>query len=111
MDGAANMAGKYRGAAAIIRAQLPKAIYIHCSNHVVNLSISKASQVAVVKQTLSVINEVTWFLKPRHDIVKHFIRLYLPNSRWESCITFCETRWVERHDCLIRFKVFHFSFE
>ena len=39
-DGADNMSGKYRGAAAIIQHDYPKALYVHCVSHVLNLCCS-----------------------------------------------------------------------
>ncbi|XP_069482144.1 zinc finger MYM-type protein 1-like [Ambystoma mexicanum] len=43
-DGAANMAGKYHGAQAIIRQQQPLALYVHCGAHCTNLVIQAAAQ-------------------------------------------------------------------
>jgi hypothetical protein len=41
-DGAANMAGKYNGAQAIIKQQQPLAHYVHCTAHCVNLITRQA---------------------------------------------------------------------
>ena len=41
-DGAANMAGKYNGAQAIIKQQQPLAHYVHCTAHCVNLITQQA---------------------------------------------------------------------
>ena len=38
-DGAGNMSGPCNGAAAIVRRQYPKAIYTHCMDHRLNLSV------------------------------------------------------------------------
>ena len=38
-DGAGNMAGKCRGAAACIQSACPKAVYIHCAAHTLNLCV------------------------------------------------------------------------
>ncbi len=41
-DGAGAMAGKNRGVAATIMSAYPKAVYTHCSSHVLNLCIACA---------------------------------------------------------------------
>ena len=38
-DGAGNMAGKIKGAATRIRNEYPKAVYVHCTAHVLNLCV------------------------------------------------------------------------
>ena len=38
-DGAANMSGASRGAAALIREQCPLALYLHCVSHCLNLAV------------------------------------------------------------------------
>lgn len=44
-DGAANMAGKFNGAQTIIRSKHPKALYVHCAAHSLNLAISSACNI------------------------------------------------------------------
>ena len=41
-DGASNMSGSVRGASAIIKAAYPKALYVHCRSHCLNLVLMKA---------------------------------------------------------------------
>ena len=43
-DGAANMSGATRGAAALIREQCPLALYLHCVSHCLNLAVVKSLQ-------------------------------------------------------------------
>ena len=40
-DGAGNMAGRYNGAAALIRSEFPLAIYTHCASHWLNLCVAE----------------------------------------------------------------------
>ena len=40
-DGASNMSGRLKGAAAIIRAQYRNATYVHCNSLVLNLAVVK----------------------------------------------------------------------
>ena len=43
-DGAGNMAGSVRGTAALITAQYPLALYIHCACHSLNLAVVKSDE-------------------------------------------------------------------
>ena len=43
-DGASNMAGKVKGAAAIITYKHPLALYFHCASHQLNLAVMKSAQ-------------------------------------------------------------------
>ena len=44
-DGAGNMAGSVRGTAALITAEYPLAIYIHCASYCLNLAVVKSLQI------------------------------------------------------------------
>ena len=48
-DGAGNMAGKCRGAAACIRRLYPKAVYVHCASHTLNLCVVAACEVQALR--------------------------------------------------------------
>ena len=54
-DGAGNMSGKYRGAAAIIQHDYPKALYVHCVSHVLNLCIVAASSIQAIRNMYGVV--------------------------------------------------------
>lgn len=47
-DGAGNMAGKLNGCAANIMKDYPKALYLHCSSHALNLCIMQCSSINLV---------------------------------------------------------------
>jgi len=78
------------------------AVRAPCQNHILNLSISKASVVPAVKKAVHSMKEVGAFFRAsskRHRrLVKTFHRC-LPKL--------CETRWVERHEAV---QVFHDGF-
>lgn len=46
-DGAGNMAGRTKGAAARIKERYPLATYIHCSSHKLNLCVMQACSIQV----------------------------------------------------------------
>ena len=47
-DGAGNMAGSVNGAAALITAQYPLALYLHFTSHYLNLAVVNSVQVTSV---------------------------------------------------------------
>lgn len=59
-DGASNMAGARSGCRTIIQQQAPKAIYIHCAAHRLNLS---ACKIQVFRNCESYIGEIARFFK------------------------------------------------
>ena len=48
-DGAGNMSGKYRAAAAIIKHDYPKALYVHCVAHVLNLCVVAPGSIQAIR--------------------------------------------------------------
>ena len=57
-DGAENMAGAVNGTAALISAQYPLALYMHCSSHCLNLAVVKTLQITSVRNMMGVIERV-----------------------------------------------------
>ncbi len=55
------MAGKCSGAAMRIQRQYPKAIYVHCRSHVLNLAVASASQITVVRNMMGQVKSVSDF--------------------------------------------------
>lgn len=54
-DGAASISGKFNGVQACIRESYHSAIYIHCSAHNLNLSISYACSVASIRNAMGTV--------------------------------------------------------
>ena len=48
-DGAGNMAGSVNGAASLITAEYPLAIYLHCASHCLNLAVVKSLEVTSIQ--------------------------------------------------------------
>lgn len=63
-DGAANMSGAHRGVAAKIAEVEPRAIYIHCYAHCLNLAIQDSiKSVQILRNTMDVVHEVATVVK------------------------------------------------
>ena len=61
-DGAGNMSGKYREAAAIMKHDYPKALYIHFVSHVLNLCVVAACSIQAIRNMYGVVEEICLFL-------------------------------------------------
>ena len=62
-DGAGNMCGKQKGCASRFQQLSPRALYIHCSSHQLNLALSKACSLPEIHCMLSAIRSVWLFFK------------------------------------------------
>ena len=96
-DGASAMSGKRNGVSAEILKENPKAIYIHCYGHAVNLAIQDAVKGSrLVRDALDIVSEVCKLIStsPKRDAKLASIRLDTDDE--EVCMrkirTFCPTR-------------------
>ena len=60
-DGAGNMSGKYRASAAISQHDYPKALYVHCVLHVLNLCVVAACSIQAIRNMYGVVEEICLF--------------------------------------------------
>ena len=100
-DGGGNMSGKLRGCAAIITQSYPKAVYIHCYSHVLNLCVAKACELQVVRNVIGTLNQVCLFFNnsPKWQaLLEHTINNMSKPSTRKKLVDQCRTRWVAKHD-------------
>ena len=95
-DGAGNMAGKCRGAAACIQSACPKAVYVHCAAHTLNLCVVAACGVQLVKNMMGTMVEICLFFSnsPKCQLE---LKKYIPSRK---LVSMCKTRWVAHIDAL-----------
>ncbi|XP_050528122.1 52 kDa repressor of the inhibitor of the protein kinase-like [Daktulosphaira vitifoliae] len=106
-DGALSMSGIYNGVQKNISDILPQALYVHCAAHLFNLTISKSCTIPEIRNCIGSITSIISFFQKspiRSEVFKKFIKHLIPGTRHETLLKMCETRWVERHDSLLRFK-------
>ena len=60
-DGAGVMSGRTRDVAARIQREFPKALYVHCYSHKLNLAIMKSCDIVTIRNAFRVINKVANF--------------------------------------------------
>ena len=98
-DGAGSMSGSTRGATARIRAKYPKALYVHCTAHRLNLCIMKCCMNREVSNMIETVGSVARFFNnsPKRQLaLEKWISEVLPCE--EKRRDLCRTRWVERHE-------------
>ena len=77
---AGNMAGRYRGAAAIIHSRYPKAVYVHCGAHALNLCVVAACSIQLVKNMMGTMTDICIFFSYPTEIREN-------NKVWRLCNT------------------------
>lgn len=101
-DGASNMSGKFNGVQAFIRRRCPKAIYIHCAAHSLNLAISKACEVPQIRNCLGVMERLYDFFNTpkRKNILLKKIEESDENPSAKTIKRLCATRWISKYEAV-----------
>ena len=111
-DGAGNMAGSVNGTAALITADYPLALYLHCASHCLNLAVVSSLQVMSVPNMMSVVGRVYQFFAAhpkRQRALEKAVSDTQPASRVHRLKDLCRTRWVQRIDAIQVFCSLHQS--
>jgi len=101
------MKGSFNGVQAIIRKKYPEALYVHCCSHSLNLARCHACETQSVRNCIGTVKTIGNFLRSsakRTKLLKENIKTEFPETKWTTLIPMCETRWVENHDGLMRFR-------
>lgn len=105
-DGASNMSGARSGCKAIIQKEAPKAVYIHCAAHRLNLAIVSACRIQAFRNCESYIGEIARFFKfsaKRQRLLDKAIDTLIPNARAKKLKDACKTRWIQHIDAYATF--------
>ena len=111
-DRAGNMAGSVRETAALIKAQNPLALYLHCASHLLNLAVVKSLQVTSVRNMMGVVDRVSVVFAAhpkRQRALEKSIAETQPESTVFKLKDLCRTRWIQRIDALQIFQSLHIS--
>ncbi|XP_025208701.1 52 kDa repressor of the inhibitor of the protein kinase-like [Melanaphis sacchari] len=106
-DGASAMSGLYNGVQKHIRDKIPHALYVHCAAHSLNLAIGKSCTIPEIRNCIGSISTIINFFRKspmRSAVLKEFIKKHTPSTQQSSLIQMCETRWIDRHESVLRFK-------
>ncbi|XP_050062925.1 52 kDa repressor of the inhibitor of the protein kinase-like [Aphis gossypii] len=113
-DGASNMAGHMQGVQAHVRAMYPKALYIHCAAHSLNLAVSTASNIKPIRNCLGIIEKLYVFFNTpkRNNVLLSCIENSDTDIKVKTLKRLCVTRWVQRYDAVHDFvELFEFVLE
>ena len=101
-DGAANMCGAKKGAASQICSEEPRAIFIHCYGHALNLAIGDTvKRNHILRDTLDTTFEISKLVKffPRRDALFNKLKAKI-SPEMPGFRTLCPTRWTVRASSL-----------
>uniref|UniRef100_H3B1Z5 TTF-type domain-containing protein n=1 Tax=Latimeria chalumnae TaxID=7897 RepID=H3B1Z5_LATCH len=94
-DGAANVAGCRRGLQALVQEDEPRAVYVHCLTHTVNLVVQDVAQnIAACRNFLTLIRELISLAKSSPKRLAWFKEFQRADK--ETLRSFCPTRWTLR---------------
>ena len=96
-DGAANMAGSIRGLQVRVKAVEPRAIFIHCTAHRLNLVVREALD--GVREVRDVVQEVSRLVHFFRESPKR-LAIFKNAGAQNSLRPLCPTRWTCSEDCL-----------
>ena len=106
-DGTSVMSGHINGVQARVSRVNPKAVYIHCRAHVLNLCIVHASKLPVVRNIMDTMQAVSLAFNFSAKRLLVFEEQLGNNAavreemgRRSKLKVLCETRWASRADCL-----------
>ena len=100
-DGAANMAGSRNGVAARISSENPRALYIHCGNHTLDLALHDCvKESEIISDALKVVQDLAVFIRSsptRMVQYQHIAKDINDNAtQVENPHLQCPTRWTVR---------------
>jgi hypothetical protein len=75
-DGAAIMSGHLHNVQAIIRRTFPRALFVHCSAHSLNLAISDACKIIAIRNCVGCVSSVCNFFGAQFSELKFKKKLY-----------------------------------
>jgi len=93
-DGTSAMSGHKTGVQVLIREKASAAVYVHCASHCLNLVLNHSSQQLPIRNMFTTLSDVINFFN------------YSPKRRDKldvNLLTSCETRFIQRHDAIMRF--------
>ena len=70
-DGSSAMSGHLNGVQAIIRKSYSLALYTHCTNHYLNLALSKVYTLPIIRNSLGAMTELMIFFQAEDGIRDH----------------------------------------
>jgi len=94
-DGASNVAGSVNGLQSKIREAEPRALFVHCSSHSINLVVQDAIRSnPAYRDVLAMFGSLITFVRDSPKRLRLFERLQQDDAR--ALRPYCPTRWIMR---------------
>ena len=95
------MARKYRVVAGCIRTSYPKAVYVHCAAHALNLCVVAACSTRGIENMMGTLVEICLFFsnspKCQLELEKQIKAMENSSSTKGRLVSLCKTCWVGPH--------------
>lgn len=103
-DGAPVMSGQFRGLRKLISEKYPKAQFIHCAAHTLNLVLSHSCEIPLIRNCIGTIKTVIHFFR-QSALLDGLLKdvADLAGATHSNLVSLCETRWTEKHLAVERF--------
>lgn len=105
-DGCSTFSGHITGVHKRVQQMYPKAVYVHCSAHKLNLVLSESLSIPCVRNCLGTLSEVSNLLRNNvqaSDLLKSHVSELVPTSKKTRLLGVCQTRFIERQDAVNTF--------
>ena len=100
-DGAANMSGKYEGVQSILKKDCPGSLYVHCSNHSLDLVLQEVSrQIRGFADALLFVRNTANLLRRSSKRKTVFASMFEDEDKVIALSSICPTRWCVRRTAI-----------
>ncbi|KAJ4934669.1 hypothetical protein JOQ06_007454 [Pogonophryne albipinna] len=97
------MSGRISGVQAKLKGQCPSALYVHCSNHALDLVLQEvAREVCVVADTLNFVRSVSVVVGESSKRKMLFLSMFGDDEAVCNLLSLCPTRWAVRTRAISR---------
>lgn len=103
-DGATNMSGR-NGVQGRLSSENPKATYVHCNSHVLNLCIFEACSLPPIRNMNSTVTETANFFHNSSKRQLFLEKIIDGRTNTVKVKDLCRTRWVYRHEAYEHFSL------
>ena len=103
-DGAANMSGESGVQGRLLR-ENPKAMYIHCNSHILNLCIVQACSLQTVRNMNCTVTEAANFFASSQKRQTFLEKVIDKKTKVVRVKDLCRTRWIYRHEAYENFHI------
>ena len=105
-DGVAAMSSERISMQRLIRDDAPKAVYMHCNGHCLNLVIGHACSNTDVRNMIDKLKAMCLYFKyspKRQGLLEHIITKNAPGSKRKPLLNLCKTCWAEHQEAYTHF--------